>query len=305
MACNCAISLRSRLFWVSSSLYSSEYISRFIPAALADTGISDRKTEMKGIGFLKSIGQALPDMSLGSAIRHVQMMRGKGPDLVRIQLRKFPGLSVEIRSHGSDRWTFREVFVKHVYGDVLRQLGTCRRFVDLGANIGLSSLYFSWRFPEAEFLAVEANEPTFAMLSRNLEKARLSGRATLMCAAAWSHDGVVAGCNDGATDHYSRFSVGPVPAGAAASPALIPARRVETLLDGQGWDEVDLIKIDIEGAEVELFRSDATWLRRTRCIAIEFHDDSARACDWPAVLERHGLREISLPGAHTAIGVRC
>jgi FkbM family methyltransferase len=259
---------------------------------------------MKGVGFLRNVWKELPHLSLGSSLRYVRMMAGRGGETVHLHPRHHPGLSFDIRAAGSDRWTFREIFVHEVYREVVEQVGHARRFVDLGANIGLASLYFLEKFPEAQGLAVEANPATFAMLERNLAGECAKGRASLFLGAAWSRDGAVAGDDGGSPDGFSRFSVRPVPEATADGAGLIPARRVETLLDAQGWDRVDLIKIDIEGAEIELFRGGADWLERTRCVAMEFHDDSARQCDWPAVLARHGMRNVTLADAHTAIGIR-
>jgi FkbM family methyltransferase len=259
---------------------------------------------MRYITSFRKLRESLPHMSAASSLRYAYATRRNSPaECVHIRLRRFPGIAFEMRTRGSDAWTYEEIFVEEVYRPVVEALRSCGRILDIGANIGLSSLYFASHYPHASVLAVEANPPTFQLLDRNLESLRRQGRARTRCCAAWSRDGVVAADHGENSQHFSRFRVRAA-SGDSTAAGGIPARRVASLLDEAGWDWVDLIKIDIEGAEVELFADDPAWLRRTRCLAIEFHGESAAACGWPSVLERHGMKEWSSSASHTAIALR-
>jgi Methyltransferase FkbM domain len=73
------------------------------------------------------------------------------------------------------------------------------------------------------------------------------------------------------------------------------------ILDRSGFDRVDLLKVDIEGAERELFSSqDVSWLDRVGAIAIEFHEDSRSASGFDDTMIRNGF-EICSEDRHTVI----
>jgi hypothetical protein len=44
------------------------------------------------------------------------------------------------------------------------------------------------------------------------------------------------------------------------------------ILADYGIEKIDLLKVDVEGAERRLFRDSPEWLTRVRCIIVEFHD---------------------------------
>lgn len=59
----------------------------------------------------------------------------------------------------------------------------------------------------------------------------------------------------------------------------VRAITVEDILERYALQRIDLLKIDIEGAELELFSAgDLTWLDRVDCIAIELHDHFRPGC---------------------------
>ena len=75
------------------------------------------------------------------------------------------------------------------------------------------------------------------------------------------------------------------------------------VLARSGFPYADLLKVDIEGAEVELFRGDLTWLDRTNAIAIEFHQDSRRESRFDAIMQEHGF-DIDDSHRHTVLAIR-
>jgi FkbM family methyltransferase len=177
---------------------------------------------------------------------------------------------VALRVGSSDAYVFHQIFVEREYDspDLPSMADT---IVDLGANGGLASLFFAERYPAACLLAVEPDAGNFALLAANL--APLGKRATAMRAAVWPSDGHINlhHEDDGGTplgdwgiqvsDHASTRS------------ALVPCDNVATLLDRAGFDRVDILKVDIEGAELEVFSErSAEWLPRIGLVAIETHD---------------------------------
>ena len=61
--------------------------------------------------------------------------------------------------------------------------------------------------------------------------------------------------------------------------AGIEAISIETLLQLEGWPVIDILKIDIEGAEKELFSGNyEKWLPLTKVIFVEIHDNMKKGC---------------------------
>jgi FkbM family methyltransferase len=68
----------------------------------------------------------------------------------------------------------------------------------------------------------------------------------------------------------------------------VPVVSMHTLLSD--IDRVDLLKIDIEGAEIALFRGDVSWLEKVNAIIIEFDKGDPR--ELAPIVEAHGLRFV-------------
>lgn len=140
----------------------------------------------------------------------------------------------------------------------------------MGANHGTFAQGMKQQFG-ADVRMVEANPKLYAELSQ-------SGTTPTM------HYAVVAGnmstiqFNIAANDEGSSILSLPQESlyGCTLSEVVhVPARTFAALLDEIGWDYVDLVKMDIEGAEVDVLNSvDATLLNRIGQLAVEFHGDS-------------------------------
>lgn len=149
-----------------------------------------------------------------------------------------------------------------------------RTVLDLGSHIGVSVLAFRAAFPDAEIVAVEPDPHSYSRLRRNT--AQLNG-VRLRRLALTAHDGEAAFA-PAAQPWVSALGHGGI---------TVQARTLETLLDELGWDRVDLLKIDIEGAELDVLRSPA--LDRVGMIVGEIHDDQA--------IELLGGFEVEISGA--------
>ncbi|MGQ9589948.1 MAG: FkbM family methyltransferase [Planctomycetota bacterium] len=182
-----------------------------------------------------------------------------------------PGLSrpIHLRCGTTDAAVFEQVFIRDPFRDWLKFPPEV--IVDAGAYIGLTSLYLASLFPQAKIFALEIDASNFALLKRNvadcknifpLHKALWYERALLTVenpdALAWSYRG--APCID---------EGGP----------SVPAIDIPDLLAQIEADTIDLLKIDIEGAERELFSQHSDrWIGRVRAIAVELHDRFKNGC---------------------------
>ncbi|MFB2552527.1 FkbM family methyltransferase [Ensifer soli] len=222
-------------------------------------------------GVLLREGVAVPDLSFAPFVR----VRDRPFRLSRFCI-GLPGLGheVELRSATSDIPTFDQVFLEREYEtDSLPE--TARTILDLGGNIGLAALFFGLRYPEARLFSVEPHPDNAAMLRRNT--AALGARMTALQGAVWHRDGMLdlrTTDDDGMDLGAWGVQVAEAAGGPEGSSAgLVPAFRVDTLMQRAGFDRVDLLKIDVEGAELELFTDpDRGWLDRVGFVILETHD---------------------------------
>jgi FkbM family methyltransferase len=133
------------------------------------------------------------------------------------------------------------------------------RIIDGGANIGVESRRFAHFHPNAHVIAVEPELKNFDMLSRNLSPPHVAVRAAL-----WPRPAKLA-LEFGDTPEGCRVYEDPR--------ANCEAVTIPQICDEAGWDEIDILKLDIEGAEYELFSNGCEgWIGRVNCFIFECPD---------------------------------
>lgn len=179
---------------------------------------------------------------------------------------KYKG-SFYLRPNTSDYYTFDQVFLRDQYN--IHFPFELKNIIDAGANIGLASVYFSHKYPQSNIVAIEPSKENFEILSQNIAP-YLNVKA--FCKGLWNKDVHLAITN---TDGVKNaFMVAETTAG---DPNSIPAICIPTIMREQAWDKIDLLKIDIEGSEKEVFETNyETWLPKTRAVVIELHDNMKR-----------------------------
>lgn len=132
--------------------------------------------------------------------------------------------------------------------------------VDAGANIGAASRWFREQFPGAAVVAIEPDPGNAAVLRRNLAGC---ADAVVMEAAIGAETGHVAlTCTegDGWGVRTERTNDG------------IPVVTVNDAVAAVPNGELLMVKVDIEGFEIDLFARNTGWLARTHAVLIEPHD---------------------------------
>ena len=189
----------------------------------------------------------------------------------------------QFRACSSDPYTIRQVFVCREHDDLLH-LDDVKLIVDCGANIGCASVRFLSHYPQAQVIAIEPDPKNFAMLQSNL--APYGKRATALRAAVWNEDHQVVNCSRGTyadgLDWATTVSL------AKDGGGDTPTVSLDRLLAESGFPTIDILKIDIEGAELPLFDDHChDWLSRTRNLCIELHGEECRAA-FDRALESYG-----------------
>ena len=149
------------------------------------------------------------------------------------------------------------------------------RIIDAGANVGFTTLYLKAQFPNAHVISLEPEESNYAQMTHNVARNALEN-VTPLQAGLWKSQAFLEVGRDTYDQREWSFYVREVP-----GPTTLPGYDVQALLRQARWDSVDLLKMDIEGAERYLFADDhaaAQTLGNVRFLALEIHDaDDLRA----------------------------
>lgn len=140
-----------------------------------------------------------------------------------------------------------------------------RTIVDIGAHVGSFTIWAALRSPNATLLAVEPNPETFAFLSQNLRDNALEGRVKAVNVALGSAPRV-------GSLEFVEHSLGTRLAANGKGQVSVEVQNIEALLTDAGMDQVDILKMDCEGAEYEVFAAmSLDRLRRVQAIGCEYH----------------------------------
>ena len=174
-----------------------------------------------------------------------------------------------LRPSTTDKKVFREIFLFEEY--VFPTSYAPVTIIDAGANIGLSSVFFAHRFPDCSVYAIEPETSNFQMLKRNTES---FSNIIPINTALWHKDAMVVIRDK--QEHHWAFTVEESGKG---YPDAFPATSLTSLMKKYGIEIIDLLKVDIEGSELELFSENYDyWLSRTRLLVIECHDWRKPGC---------------------------
>jgi FkbM family methyltransferase len=177
---------------------------------------------------------------------------------------------VYLRMRTTDVSLFEEIIMNAEYA--LQPPVPPRVIVDAGANIGLTSAFFATRFPDARIIAIEPESANFELLKKNVA---CYPNITALRAALWKEDGPLTLVDPGSgawgfqtRDHHPEDQ----------SMAVVPGLTLDSLMARCGIDRIDILKVDIEGAEKEVFEHAQKWIERVGILMIELHDRDKAGC---------------------------
>ena len=171
---------------------------------------------------------------------------------------------IQLRRRSGDFFVFHETFTSRCY-DLPDSLVPAAPavIVDLGANIGLTTLFLADRFPGASHLCVEPNPDNLALLRANTSF--LADRLTILEGAASDRPGE-------ARFSDSDWSWGGHLVDNGPSTRSVRCLTLDEIMSKYRIDAIDILKVDIEGAEKQIVSRDPGWLSRVGCVVIELHD---------------------------------
>ena len=184
--------------------------------------------------------------------------------------------------HPTDLIVISEIFEEGQYENP--PLRAPKLIIDAGSHIGTSVSYFATRYPGARVVALEASPRTFSRLEKHVE--RLPNVEVL---------NVALGAGNGTAQFVERkasWESSFAPARDDEKSIPIPVSTLDSVLDRVGAERVDLLKLDIEGAEYDVLRASPpdpdrivaivgelhTWIDGVEFTAAEFFD-LRKGCD--------------------------
>lgn len=190
--------------------------------------------------------------------RKMNSRKGSSDELTAITLKEY-SQPVYIRPGTSDADVVIQNLIRKEYGRLPSKM-TAQFIIDVGANVGDTSLYFLHRFRSCRIIALEPHPVFFPIAARNLSP---YPNATLLRKGLWDCQTVLA---------FSDDSTGSSVCDGKPASGVIETTDVPTILDQFGVDRIDILKMDIEGAErnVILNGSDS-WLPKTAIMIVELH----------------------------------
>jgi FkbM family methyltransferase len=172
------------------------------------------------------------------------------------------GTPLFCRTSGADRWTLSHVFARRHFESV-SQLPP-QLIVDAGANVGYASVYFANRHPDTQIIAIEPDADNCAQFRKNCAA---YPNVRLMEGALWSSSADLIIENPTARSQAFRVMEAPAPTNDS-----IKGFTVTDILALSGEQQIDLLKMDIEGSEEQLFSSNfSNWAGRVQRMLIEAH----------------------------------
>lgn len=175
------------------------------------------------------------------------------------------GLAVEFPDELVWIHQMKEIFRDDCYG--VRELAGAPVVIDAGANIGTFSLYALWRCPRATVIAVEPDPRNRAFLERNVA-GQQAGSVRVVPAALAAAAGTARLA--GESSDTMRLSE-------SAAAEAVDSVTLSSLIAGP----VDLLKMDIEGAELGVLREALPRLREVRRLVVECHQWKGRPSEVP------------------------
>ncbi|MVM41176.1 FkbM family methyltransferase [Spirosoma sp. HMF3257] len=210
---------------------------------------------------------------LGLALRYGDRPRNQAIDVT------FGAYRFRVPDALSFVWQYREIFVDEFYKFTTTNPNPV--IFDCGTNIGTSVVYFRQNYPNARIVAFEADEHISATLQANLKQNQISG-VEVVTKAVWTDDeGIWFGSDQ--ADSASIFS--------QTDRKLVPSVRLRDVLLRE--THIDMLKMDIEGAESAVLTDCHDALAHVQNLFVEFHaylNHPQTLADVMKVLEDSGFR---------------
>ncbi|WP_026714565.1 FkbM family methyltransferase [Flavobacterium daejeonense] len=176
--------------------------------------------------------------------------------------------------------TYQEIFVKGIYN--FKTDSKKPVILDCGANMGLSVLFFSRNFPNAEIFAFEPDKKVLSYLEKNIASQNLKN-VHLIQKGVWSSETILKFYTDSGMGGRLAMKYN------NQIPEFVPTIRLRDYLERP----ITFLKMDIEGAEYEVLNDIEDRLTNIENVFLEYHsifDEEQHLDEILAIFKRNGFR---------------
>jgi FkbM family methyltransferase len=191
-----------------------------------------------------------------------------------------------LRKGTADIGTYMQIFLNKEYEFTV--MHHPKVIIDAGANIGLASIFFANKYPDVKIIAIEPEKSNFDLLKKNVKS---YSNIIPVQSALWDRnedinlvdtglgsDGFVTQ-KEGEMSEEFRGVLSHLAHGDKISTHYqVPGMTVNKIMKDYECSEVDILKIDIEGAEKEVFKDTSAWIGNINSIIVELHDSTKSGC---------------------------
>jgi len=182
----------------------------------------------------------------------------------------------QLRIPSSDVLTYGQVFIDQEYDCVVATQP--KTIVDAGANIGLAAIYFANKYPGAKIIAIEPEQSNFKLLKENVAP---YPNIIPLQAALWNKNEEINLLDPGLgkwgfMTEMKDSSEKNMPGNICH---MVAGMTIDTIMKNYNLEKIDILKIDIEGAEREVFSNTSSWIDKVDSIIIELHERMKAGCN--------------------------
>ncbi len=180
-----------------------------------------------------------------------------------------------LRIPSSDVPTYKQVFINQEYDFLVKTKP--KVIVDAGANIGLASIYFANKYPSAKIIAIEPEQSNFKILKENVTP---YPNIIPVQAALWNKNEEINLIDPGLGKWGFMTDMKNSP---ESLPGItchaVATMTIDKIMDDYHLKKIDILKIDIEGAEREVFADTSSWIEKVDSLIVELHEHMKAGCN--------------------------
>jgi len=217
----------------------------------------------------RSTGLYLRTVGFSGFLKAVRgrLQKSKRPHEVKRPDVRFPFC---LRVPSTDVLAYDQIFLAREYDLLLAS--PPRVIIDAGANIGLASIFFANKCPEAKIISIEPEAENFRLLTKNTAP---YPNIVPVQAALWDKNETIHIVDPG------HGFWGFVTRKACLSDRYlhsVEGLTIDKIMEEYRLASIDILKIDIQGAEKEVFRDTSSWIGKVRALIIELHEYNRPGC---------------------------
>lgn len=180
-----------------------------------------------------------------------------------------------LRMLSSDILTCWQVFIKQEYDFIVE--AHPKVIIDAGANIGLASIYFANKYPNAKIIAIEPEQSNFELLKENIAP---YPNVIPVQAALWHKNEEINLVDPGLGKWGFMTEMKNAPENIVGDTCYtVEAMSIDRIMNDYHLDKIDILKVDIEGAEKEVFSNALSWIEKVDALIIELHERMKTGCN--------------------------